>query len=30
MPLDAKKIETLVEIITREVVLAMMEQEENS
>mgnify|MGYP001765479195 CR=1 FL=1 len=28
MPLDAKKIETLVEIITREVVLAMMEQEE--
>ena len=27
MPLDAKKIETLVEIITREVVLAMMEQE---
>jgi deoxyribose-phosphate aldolase len=28
MPLDARKIETLVEIITREVVLAMMEQEE--
>ncbi len=28
MPLDAKKIETLVEIITREVLLAMMEQEE--
>ena len=27
MPLDAKKIETLVEIITREVLLAMMEQE---
>ena len=30
MPLDAKKIETLVEIITREVVLAMMEQEEKT
>jgi deoxyribose-phosphate aldolase len=29
MPLDAKKIETLVEIITREVLLAMMEQEAN-
>jgi len=28
MPLDAKRIETLVEIITREVLLAMMEQEE--
>jgi deoxyribose-phosphate aldolase len=28
MPLDAQKIETLVEIITREVLLAMMEQEE--
>ena len=29
MPLDAQKIETLVEIITREVLLAMMEQEAN-
>jgi deoxyribose-phosphate aldolase len=29
MSLDAKKIETLVEIITREVLLAMMEQEAN-
>ena len=29
MPLDAKTIETLVEIITREVLLAMVEQEEN-
>lgn len=29
MPLDAKKIETLVEIITREVILAMTEQEAN-
>jgi deoxyribose-phosphate aldolase len=27
MPLDAKRIETIVEIITREVLLAMMEQE---
>lgn len=30
MPLDAKKIETLVEIITREVLLAMMEQEDKT